>query len=535
MTRRDRASRPIWSGLVGAGGGADRGGRRSCSSWRHRPRRPTPSAVNGVGLHLRGAGHAAVGRPTPRPRASGQLHAHRLARWPHRVRTRTSSTSPAPRPSSPRCSVGNINPARGYQYVPDVAGAVAIMYHVQDAAGDAVDYLHLSPRDDRPDLHGRHLQLERPGHHRRQQGPQAPRTSRSRSSTEAASRAPPACSTTSCQHTDPALFARVGGQEPDPDQRPHHPARHAPRASPARPWPSTARTQIAEHIASGRACGASATTSSATPRPTTCPPRGCRTQSGKYQLPVRPEHLGRPRGGQAAARPQPGPDRASTPARTRSTYPISAYSYIVTQCASAADRPTCKGDYSNPGITETLARSGCATSPATARCSMASIGYSPLPPNLSQEIANSIARMKGNGRQTRAPDRGQLRQPPLQGTARCRRGRALGSAQRGEEPRRLGVLFQRRFGRPAVAASSGSSGSRLERRAERRPLAQRPRPGWRGPSWRPAGAAACGATPSPILYDRPLGSVPVLLPILFILALVAVPPLLLGRKRRRVT
>ena len=39
----------------------------------------------------------------------------------------------------------------------------------------------------------------------------------------------------------------------------------------------------------------------------------------------------------------------------------------------------------------------------------------------------------------------------------------------------------------------------------------------------------------PSLYDRPLGSVPVLLPILFILALVAVPPLLLGRKRRRVT
>src|SRR5205814_6961003 len=32
---------------------------------------------------------------------------------------------------------------RGYQYVPDVAGAVAVMYNVTDAAGRKVDYLHL--------------------------------------------------------------------------------------------------------------------------------------------------------------------------------------------------------------------------------------------------------------------------------------------------------------------------------------------------------------------------------------------------------
>ena len=33
---------------------------------------------------------------------------------------------------------------RGFQYVPDVAGAVAIMYNVKDKAGRKVDYLHLS-------------------------------------------------------------------------------------------------------------------------------------------------------------------------------------------------------------------------------------------------------------------------------------------------------------------------------------------------------------------------------------------------------
>src|SRR5262249_28738614 len=39
---------------------------------------------------------------------------------------------------------GTPGDARGYQYVPDVAGAVAVMYNVDDKAGRRVDYLHLS-------------------------------------------------------------------------------------------------------------------------------------------------------------------------------------------------------------------------------------------------------------------------------------------------------------------------------------------------------------------------------------------------------
>jgi len=35
---------------------------------------------------------------------------------------------------------------RGYQYVPDVAGAIAVMYNVDDKAGRKIDYLHLSRR-----------------------------------------------------------------------------------------------------------------------------------------------------------------------------------------------------------------------------------------------------------------------------------------------------------------------------------------------------------------------------------------------------
>jgi phosphate transport system substrate-binding protein len=86
--------------------------------------------------------------------------------------------------------------------------------------------------------------------------------------------------------------------------------------------------------------------------------------------------------------------------RHPAAYPISAYSYIVTQCARAGDRPTCKGNYGNAGVSETL-RQWLRYIACDGQVEMANIGYSPLPPNLSQEIANSIARMYGD----RAPER----------------------------------------------------------------------------------------------------------------------------------
>lgn len=76
-------------------------------------------------------------------------------------------------------------------------------------------------------------------------------------------------------------------------------------------------------------------------------------------------------------------------------YPLSAYSYIVTQCAPSPDRPTCKGPYPNPGTAETLAR-WLRYIACEGQTNMARIGYSPLPPNLSQEVANSIGRMTGS-------------------------------------------------------------------------------------------------------------------------------------------
>jgi phosphate transport system substrate-binding protein len=80
-------------------------------------------------------------------------------------------------------------------------------------------------------------------------------------------------------------------------------------------------------------------------------------------------------------------------------YPISAYSYIVTQCAPDPGRATCKGNYEDPGIAETMSAFMRYVA-CEGQVKMADIGYSPLPPNLSQEMANSIARMNGTAPET---------------------------------------------------------------------------------------------------------------------------------------
>jgi phosphate transport system substrate-binding protein len=73
-------------------------------------------------------------------------------------------------------------------------------------------------------------------------------------------------------------------------------------------------------------------------------------------------------------------------------YPISAYSYILVQCAPTSSRPTCVKPYSDPGLTNTMAKFmryiACA-----GQVKMAQIGYSPLPPQLSQFLANAIGWM----------------------------------------------------------------------------------------------------------------------------------------------
>ncbi len=76
-------------------------------------------------------------------------------------------------------------------------------------------------------------------------------------------------------------------------------------------------------------------------------------------------------------------------------YPISAYSYLVTQC-EAGQGPDCKGRYTRPGkealLAEWMRYIAC---DGQAEMGRGVQGFAPLPPHLSQEIANSIGRMRG--------------------------------------------------------------------------------------------------------------------------------------------
>jgi phosphate transport system substrate-binding protein len=75
-------------------------------------------------------------------------------------------------------------------------------------------------------------------------------------------------------------------------------------------------------------------------------------------------------------------------------YPISAYSYILVQCAPNSARSTCTSAYPNQGIANTMAQFmeyvACA-----GQVHMAAIGYAPLPTALSQFLANAVGWMLG--------------------------------------------------------------------------------------------------------------------------------------------
>ncbi|HUE07165.1 MAG TPA: substrate-binding domain-containing protein [Acidimicrobiales bacterium] len=73
-------------------------------------------------------------------------------------------------------------------------------------------------------------------------------------------------------------------------------------------------------------------------------------------------------------------------------YPISAYSYILVQCAPNSARSTCLSAYSNQGIANTLGQFMSFVACA-GQIHMAAIGYAPLPPQLSQFLADAVGFM----------------------------------------------------------------------------------------------------------------------------------------------
>jgi len=84
---------------------------------------------------------------------------------------------------------------------------------------------------------------------------------------------------------------------------------------------------------------------------------------------------------------------------TPTAYPMSAYSYILYQCATTPTRPTCKGPYSSQPVINTMSKFMRYVA-CTGQVQMAQIGYSPLPANLSQFLANAIGYMTGQPPET---------------------------------------------------------------------------------------------------------------------------------------
>ena len=214
------------------------------------------------------------------------------------------------------------------------------MYNVDDTAGRKVDYLRLSPRTIARIFMGDITPLVRSGHRRgqRRRQPAAARPAHHRRLPRRAVGHDGALLRLRRQHRARRRSA-AGPPQPAPRQQggPHHPARRAPAFAPQDPRPQRARTRSPSTSPAARANGRSATTSSATPCPTARqvgPGPQRRRASGCCPTPRTSRRRSK--------RPGFGPDLtqelspASTPARTREAYPISAYSYMVTQCAPAA-------------------------------------------------------------------------------------------------------------------------------------------------------------------------------------------------------
>jgi phosphate transport system substrate-binding protein len=413
--------------------------------------------------------------------------------------------------------VGDTNPARGFQYVPDVAGAVAIMYHVQDSAGNPVTYLHLSRETIAKIFMGGICNWNDPAITADNRGlvlPNQPISVVYRGGQSG---------TTGLfydfvQHTDPAFFASWAARNEIPTNARIIELDTSPSFA-CHTLAENGSDQIAEHIASAGGMWSIGYDEFGYAKTYNVPTAWVQNASGAYQLPYAQNISA------ALESAQLNPDLSQNLAGVYAssnplTYPISAYSYLVTQCAPSPDRSTCKGAYGNPGITETLSR-WMRYIACDGQVNMAAIGYSPLPPNLSQEIANAIARMAGGGAT-----------PETLTAANCANPRFRGElgADSGAPPDPIKNVVSLARGSGAAASSAGASGSTGSAAAATGAAAST---GAAGATHSAGGGSGDARAAEPVLYQRPIEAVHVLAPILLLLAVVIVPPLLFGRFRRR--
>lgn len=281
--------------------------------------------------------------------------------------------------------------ARGYQYIPDVAGAVAIMYNVRDTAGREVDYLHLSRStvarifmgaithwDDRAiiqDNAAANLRL-----------PHEPIKVVYRSGQSGTT----ALFYDFVAHTEPGLFGDWVGHHGLPTS--HRIIELPPTFAPLVHAASDS-AGMAQYVAGSGGLWSIGYDEFGYALSFGANAAWIQNAAGRWVLPYA-ENIS---AALESARLLPDLSQELSGVYTSTNplaYPISAYSYVVTQCAPAADRATCRGNYEDGGIARTLTQFldyiACDGQVPAAR-----MGYAPLPPNLSQEVVNSIGRMNG--------------------------------------------------------------------------------------------------------------------------------------------
>lgn len=284
--------------------------------------------------------------------------------------------------------------SRGYQYVPDVGGAIAVMYNVQDLSGRKVDYLHLSRSTVSKIFLGQISRWSDPAI----QADNAPANLRLPDEPINVVYRGGQSGTTALfydfiRETEPALYRDWAARNRLPNGRIVE-LDSAPGFAP-KTQALASSEQIAQYVAGAQGRWSIAYDEFGYAKTYRATSAWIDNSGGKWTLPYAANISAALES--ARLRPDLSQELAGVYTSTNPlTYPISAYSYLVTQCLPSGDRPTCKGAYSNPGVTETLAR-WMRYIACEGQVRMADIGYSPLPPNLSQEIANSVARMTGEG------------------------------------------------------------------------------------------------------------------------------------------
>ena len=409
---------------------------------------------------------------------------------------------------------GTPGDARGYQYVPDVAGAIAVMYNVDDKAGRRVDYLHLSMRTVAriftgdisnwadPAIAADNLGLELPDQ---------PITVVYRSGQSGTT----ALFYDFVANVAPDIFAPWAARNQLPTNVRIIQLDSTPGFAP-KTIALNGSDQIAQFTAGGSGKWSIAYDEFGYAVTYGAPAAWIQNVSGNWVLPYAQNISAALES--ATLRPDLSQELSGVYGSPNpEAYPLSAYSYMVSMCQRAGDRPTCKGPYANPGVSETLER-WLRYIACEGQVNMARIGYSPLPPNLSQEVANSIARLRGSA-------------PEVLNADNCANPRFRGSLGAGavSPPDPLAGLTNLQGTNGPAATDQAAAGPD----AAATDQAAAATAGRSGSTKAVGGGSDTWRDARPVAYTRPGLPGGDTIPLLVFLGVVAVPPLVAGVLRVR--